>query len=803
VDDLKFGVRMLLRSPGTTIIALTTLALGIGANTAIFSIVNTVLLRPLPYADPDRIVVVGDRNQDGTVSNVGYTTYHDIKEQSAAFEALRVIRSWSPTLAEGGEAERLPAARVGAGFFSMLGVPPQLGRDFTSADDSPDGRRVIILSDRLWRRRFNADPNVIGREVPMNDVGYRVVGVMPPGFEPLVEAAFYQRAEIWAPVGYDVSERSACRSCQHLKAIGRIRRGVTPEQATADLNGIRERLKRAYPGDYSEGEMTAVPLGALISRPVRMPLLILLGAVGFVLLIACANVANLLLSRTIDRSREIAIRSALGAARGRLVRQLLTESTLLACAGGALGVAVAALCVRSVESVAPVTLPRLDRISIDRSVLAFAVGLSLLTGLVFGLLPALRGTSLRLRDALAFDSRTALGGGSTRVRRLLVVGDLALSLVLLTGAALMLQSVRAMMRADPGFHADGVVTAQFSLVGTAYREDAAVLAFQNRLLEKVSALPGVEAAALAGQVPMGKNYDTWGFHIEALMSANAADDPSVQRYSVSPDYFKTLQIPLRRGRLLSTSDTTNSLPVVVVSESTAALWPGGDAIGRRVRLGGPTAPWRTVVGVVADVRHASLDESASTGMYLPQAQITDSYLVLAVRSRTTHPENLIPAIREALRTLDPAVPVYDVARLDELVAASFADRRFVMQLLSAFSALALLLAAVGVYGVVSYSVSRRVRELGLRVALGAQPADILRLVMAGGLGTLAAGIGLGIAAAFAVTRVLNAMLYGVSANDPAAMLASTAMLVAVTLVAHWLPVSRALRVDPSVALRQD
>jgi predicted permease len=485
------------------------------------------------------------------------------------------------------------------------------------------------------------------------------------------------------------------------------------------------------------------------------------------------------------------------------MRQLLTESTLLAVAGGALGVALAAVCVRSVGSVAPVTLPRLDRIGIDRWVLAFALGLSLVTGVVFGLLPAVRGSRLRLRDALASDARTAVGGGSGRVRALLVVADLALSLVLLTGAALMLQSVRAMMRADPGFNADGVVTAQFSLVGTAYREDAAVLAFQNRLLERISALPGVEAAALAGQVPMGKNYDTWGFHIEGLMSANAADDPSVQRYSVSPDYFKALRIPLRRGRLLSTSDTTNSLPVVVVSESTAALWPGGEPLGRRVRIGGPSAPWRTVVGVVADVRHASLDEGVSTGMYVPQAQITDSYLVLAVRTRTTHPERLIPEIRAALGALDPTVPVYDIARLDELVAASFADRRFVMQLLSAFSTLALLLAAIGVYGVVSYSVSRRTRELGLRVALGARNADIVRLVLSGGAGTLAAGIGLGMAGAFATTRVLNAMLFGVSANDPAAMITSTIMLVGVTLSAHWLPVSRALRIDPSEALRQD
>jgi putative ABC transport system permease protein len=805
LQDARFGIRMLLRSPGFTIAALITLALGIGANTAIFSVVNTVLLRPLPYADPNRLVVLGDREQDGRASNIDFTTFSDIRDRNQTFESLALMRSWWPTLVAGGEAERLPAVRVSWTFFSMLGVRPALGRDFRPEEDRPDQRRVVILSDGLWRRRFAADPAVIGRTISMNDVSFQVVGVMPPDFEPLISGHFYAPAQIWAPVGYDTSQRDACRGCQHLKGLGRMRSGVTTDQAIADLNSIRRQLVVEHPTNYPPGDMTAVLLGDEIAGAVRTPLFVLFGAVGFVMLIACANVANLLLSRAMNRSREIAVRAALGAGRARLIRQLLTESTILGLAGGALSLAVAAVVVRSVATIAPVSIPRLDHVAIDGTVLAFTLAVSALTGLGFGLVPALRGSSFRLRESLASDTRTGTGAGSARARHLLVVADLALALVLLAGAGLMLKSVRALMLADPGFNVDGVVTAQFSLVGEAYREDAAVLAFQNRVLEKVRALPGVEAAALAGQVPMGKNWDTWGFHIEGVMHANTSEDPSVQRYSITPDYFRAMQIPLGRGRVINASDVTNGLPVVVISESTAKLWSGADPIGRRVRIAGLTSPWRTVVGIVGDVRHVSLDEDRqqSTAMYLPQSQVTDSFLVLTVKAKIAEPERLTPAIRGILKDLDPAVPIYDVARLDDLLARSFADRRFVMRLLGAFSVLALLLAAVGLYGVVSYTVSQRTREVGLRVALGARPSDILRLVFAGGLGTVATGLGVGLCGAFALTRFLDSLLFNVPANDPTTITAAVITLASVAVVAHWLPARRALRIDPAIALRED
>ena len=805
IKDTRFAVRMLIRSPGFAVAALLTLGLGIGANTAIFSIVHAVLLRPLPFSEPDRLFVVGDRDDDGSASNMGFTTFLDIRERSHTFETMALMRSWSPTLVANGEAERLQAVRVTSQFFSLLGVRPALGRDFRAEEDRPDRRRVLILTDSLWRRRFAADPAIIGRTVKMNDVSFQIVGVMPADFESLVAARFYVPAEIYSLVGYDVSQGDACRSCQHLKAFGRIKRGVSREQAVADLNAIRTQLRSEHPADYPPGEMTAVSLSDAIGGPVRTPLFVLLGAVGFVMLIACANVANLLLARAVNRSREIAVRSALGAGRARLVRQLLTESAILGLAGGALGLAIAAVSLGSVEAIAPVSIPRLDRAAIDGSVLAFTLFVSAVTGISFGLVPAIRATSLRLRESLTSDSRAGGGTGSTRARRLLVIGDLALAVVLLAGAGLMLRSVSGLMLADPGFEAHGVLTAQFSLIGEAYREDSAVLAFQNRVLEKVKALPGAEAAALAGQIPMGRDYDTWGFHIEGLSHANPSEDPDVQRYSVTPDYLRAMGIPLRRGRFITDADVTNGMPVMVISESTANLWSGADPIGRRVRTSASQSPWRTVVGIVGNARHSSLDEEdrKSAGFYLPQAQRTDSFLVLVVKAKTVEPEQLTREIRAIVKDLDPAVPIYSIARLDELVAKSYADRRFVMRLLGAFSVLALLLAAIGLYGVVSYTVLQRTRELGLRVALGARPLDILRLVLAGGLATVVLGLCIGLFAAFVLTRFLGTMLFQVDAADPVAIAGAVVTLGVVALAAHWLPARRALRVDPVVALRQE
>ncbi len=805
LQDFRYAVRTLARTPGFTFAALVTLALGIGANTAIFSVVNTVLLRPLPYQDPDRLVMIGDRDSDGSASNLGYATFQDFRDRSRTVPEMAAIRSWNPTLVAGGEAERLSAMRVSWNYFAMLGVRPALGTAFTAAEDRPDQWHVLLLSDGLWRRRFGADPGVVGRTVLMNDVSYRVVGVMPASFEPLVSARFYQPAELWAPLGYDASLNYACRSCQHLKALGRIGAGANATQARAELNTIRGQLAASYPSDYPPGDMALVRLQDEIAGPVRPVLYVLLGAVGLVLLIACANVANLLLARAMNRSREMAVRSALGAGRARLIRQVLTESVTLSLAGGTLGVALAAVMLGSVATLAPVSIPRVDRASIDPAVLGFALLLSVVTGVLFGLVPALRVSRESLQTTLALDSRASVGGSSNRARGLLVVGDLALALVLLASAGSMVKSVVRLMGVNPGFNTDRLLTLQFSLIGTRYREDAAVVAFVDSALDRIRAIPGVEAAAAAGQIPLGGNGDTWGFHIEGRIKPNPSEDPAVERYSVTPDYFRVLGIPLLKGRVITYADRADSLQVLVISESTAkTLWPGEDPIGRRVRIGdAATGPWRTVVGVAGDVRHASLAAPPTLQMYLAQAQVTDSYLVLAVRERLAAASPSAPQIRAVFREMDPAVPIYAVATMEELAGKSVAERRFVMRVLGGFAALALLLAAIGLYGVVSYTVAQRTREVGVRMALGARPADILRLVLRSGATTVAAGLAVGVTGALLAMQSMRALLFDVSASDPATVAGAVGALSVVALAAHVIPARRALRVDPVIALRQD
>ena len=804
-QDVRYGVRMLRRTPGFTAPALVTLALGIGANTAIFTVVDAVLLRPLPYADPDRLVTVGDRTPDGFSSNVGFATVLDWRERSRSFEHLAMMRSWMPTLVANGEAERLPAVRVSWNYFVMMGVRPALGRGFTADDDRPDHWRVLLLSDALWRRRFNADPAVVGRTVVMNDREYRVIGVMPRTFEPLDAERFYNAsAELWAPIGYDLKGDSSCRGCRHLRGFGKLKPGVSVEDATAEMNAIREQMRREHPNDYDAGTIAVVPLRDALTGNVRAALLVLLAAVGFVLLIACANVANLLLARSVARQRELALRAVLGAGRARIVRQLLTESFLLSAGGAIAGALFASFAVQALATLAPVSLPRVDRIVVDARVLAFTAGLAILTSLVFGLVPAWRGGAAGAQRTLAVDSRGSVGGRS-RARSVLVVADLALALVLLAGAGLMLRTVVALTQANPGFNPSGLLSLQFSLVGKAYAEDSAVLAFQDRTLQRLRALPGVTGAALAGQIPFGGNADCAGFHANGRMKPTTVDDPCIERYGVTPDYFRVMDIPVLAGRGFNDTDAATGQPVMVVSQATAKAVFGTDsALGAQVRIGDAArGPWRTIVGVVADVHHDDLTAPVTPAMYLPEAQFTDSYLVAVVKFIGTKPDVLAAPARAVLRELDPSVPVYDVATVSSLIDKSASQRLFVMRLLAGFAIISVLLAAIGLYGVVSYGVAQRTREVGVRVALGAQRRDVLRLVLSGGLSLVAVGVVLGVAAAFMTTRFLGTLVFGVSPADPLTFAAAATVLTVVALMAHWVPVRRALRIDPASALRAE
>ena len=620
--DTLYAARLLRRSPGFAAIALITLALGIGANTAIFSVLNAVLLRPLPYADPDRLVLIGERGPTGSAGNVGYTTFLDWRDRSHAFEEMALIRSWIPTLITNGEPERISGLRVSANFFHMLGVKPMVGRDFTAAEDTPDLWRVVIVSDGLWRRRFGADPSVVGRVVTMNDLQYTIIGVMPPSFEPLISERFYQRADMWALVGYDRSLPSACRSCQHLKALARINAGVPIEAARADIDAVQAQLRRELPSEYTPGAMTLVALRDELTGGMRPVLGVLMGAVGFVLLIACANVASLLLARIARREHDLALRAALGASRARLVRQMMVESALLAIAGGAIGMAVSAVTVPLLVHLTPSTIARLADAKMDVRVLAFSSAISLATAFLFGLLPAIRASRIDLQASLHGDGRKTAHAPTSVARRLLVAADVAMAVVLLVGAGLMIKSVERLLGVNPGFDPDHVLTMQISMVGQAYRQDDAVVAKTDAMVARLRALPGVEAAAAAGQIPLGGNGDTWGFHIEGRPAG--PEDPSVERYSVTPEYFSVMRIPLRRGRLFTGADRAGAEAVMLIGEQTArALWPGADPIGQHVKIGGLTGPSRTIVGIVGDVRHHALAAPPTMQMYTPQAQVTD------------------------------------------------------------------------------------------------------------------------------------------------------------------------------------
>ncbi len=804
-QDVRYGLRILRRAPGFTAAALATLALGIGANTAMFSVVDAVLLRPLPYVDPDRLVTVGDRTATGFSSNVGFATVVDWRTRSRSFEALALTRGWGPTLVLDGVAEVVPSARVSWNYFDLLGIRPALGRGFTADDDRGTHWRVLLLSDRFWRQRFGADPAAVGRTLRLNDTDFQIVGVMPASYEALVEEKYHQgRADIWAPIGYDLNGPSSCRSCRHLRAFGRLKPGVTVAAATAEMNAIREEMRHEFPTDYESGSIALVPLNRALTSTVRDALTVLMAAVGFVLLIACANVGNLLLARSVARQRELTLRAVLGAGRARLFRQLFTESALLSIGGASAGIALAAAAVAALKRFAPVALPRLGDVGIDGRVLAFTAVTSIAATLVFGLMPVVRAGAGGAHGALAVDSRSSVGGRS-RLRGALVVADLMLALVLLAGAGLMLRTVAALARVSPGFAPERVLSFQFALSGRAYTDNAAVLAFQERAVEQLRALPGVEAAALAGQIPFGGSGDCWGFHVQGRLKANPADDPCVERYGVTPDYLRIMNIAVLSGRGITAADTASSAPVLVITRSTAReVFGSDDPIGARVRVGPhESGPWRTIVGVVADVHHADLTETPSPAMYTPQSQLPDSGLTAVVKAATADAATLQAPARAAIRGLDAAVPVSAFATLADLVAASAARQQFVMRLLAGFAIVSLTLAAVGLYGLVAYSVTQRTREVGVRVALGARRADVVRVVLSSGLRLVALGVALGVAAALAASRSLGSLVFGVSPSDPATFAGAAAVLVGVALLAHWIPVRRALRIDPATALRAE
>ncbi len=804
MQDLRYALRTLSKSPGFSAVAIATLALGIGANTAIFSVVHGVLWRPLAFREPERLVTLQERDKDGNADNTGYLTYLDWRAKNRSFEDIAVMSYWSPKLsAEAGvAAERLEGMRVSDGFFELLGVRPALGRLLLPSEQIRGNHHVVLLSDGLWKRRFGTDPVLPGKTIHLGDTPYLVAGILSPEFESVFSSDPSRPAEIWAPLAYDASLPWTCRDCRHLRAIGRLKKNVTLAQASADMLSISQELVRQYPTEYGAPGVFVTPFSKALTGSARPSLLTLLAAVGFVLLIGCANVASLLLSRAGQRRKEIAVRTALGASRARIARLFMVEALVLALAGGALGLIAASATLQTLVALAPGDLPRTAAVRLDVVVLLFTLGISLVTGLLFGAVPALRFARLDPEPVLRGATGGSAGRSSRRFAGSLVVFDVALALVLLSGALLLVASASRLLHVDPGFRPEGLLTLEVDVSGKAYEKDPAIRAFYDRVLGRVAALPGVTGVGAVSQLPLGGNYDGYGVHAEDKPSANPQHDPSADRYAVSPDYLRTMGIPILRGRGIEPSDGPDSAPVVLVNDTLARrLWPAEDPVGKRVKVGGDDGPWRTVVGVARGVPHKGLDAPPTPQIYLPRAQWVDSGMVVVVRAKD--PAQLTSAVRAAVAAVDPDQPVMHVATMPQVIATSASSRRFSAGLLATFAALAMLLTSVGIFGVLSGFVQQRTREIGIRVALGADRGSIARLISARTLRLALAGIGLGLLGSLWLGRGLRGQLFHVAPHDPFLLLAGAVLILAIALAASLGPMRRATRVDPMTALRAE
>jgi putative ABC transport system permease protein len=797
--DLRFAARRLRAESVFTVVTVLTVALGIGATTAIFSAVNPILFEPLPYPDAGRIVTISEIGSDGSRNDGTFGMYRGLAERARSFEALAVFKPWQPTMTGPDQPERFDGQRVSADYFRCLGVSPRLGRDFQKADDRLNGPNVVILGDRLWRRRFGGDRTIIGRQITLDDSSYAVAGVMPKGFENVLAPS----AELWAPLQYDMSQGRAWG--HHLRMVGRLRPGVGVRQAAREVDMVGHAvLKEQHPETYGRDvKLVAASLHDDVTRGVKPALLAILGAVILVLVIACVNVTNLLIARGVRRRGEFALRAALGAGRNRLIRQLFTECLLLAAMGGAAGMAVARLGVRALVTLSPPGLPRLGAIGVDGAVLLFGLGVTALTGVAFGLIPALQAARSDPHLELQHGSRRS-AGGHRRARSALVVAEVALALVLLVSSGLLLRSLGRLFAVAVGFDSSHLLTLQVQTSGHRFDGEGATYRFFAQALEEVRRVPGIEAAAFTSQLPLSGDLDEYGVHFEAG-PARPAQSYSAFRYAVSPGYVETMRIPVRRGRPLEETDRVGAPFVALISESLARLrFPGANPIGQRLRIGPAEGPPYTIVGVVADVRQMSLAVSQSDAVYIPASQwlFADPAMSLVVRGRGDAAA-LAPAVRAAVWSVDKDQPVVRVATMDSLLAASQAERRFALILFEAFSLAALLLAAAGIYGVLTGSVAERTREIGVRSALGATRRDILALVVRQGMRLTGLGVAVGVAGAAAATQAIAAMLFGVSRVDPVTYLAVIALLAGVAVIACGVPAWRAARVDPASTLRAE
>ena len=817
-QDVRYGARMLLKNPGITIVVIIALALGIGANTAIFSVVNTVLLRPLPYAESERLVFLNEKSPVLDEMSISYPNFIDWRAQNQTFEKMGVYNRASYNLTGTGEAERIVTGQVSADLFSVLRVNALHGRVFTNEEDQPGGTPVVVLSYGLWQRRFGGQTSVLNQAITLNSKSYTVIGVMPESY------LYPSRVEMWVPVGQLSDQPSWKQRGNHpgLYGVARLKPGATFEQAEADMNTIAANLAKQYPDTNSSNGVRLRPLLEIFVTDVRQALWVIFGAVGFVLLIACANIANLLLARATARKKEMAIRTAVGASRWRIVRQLLTESILLSLIGGTVGLVLARWGVDLILYVSPNAIPRSREIGLDWTVLAFTVGISFMTGILFGLIPAIQAGDVDVHETLKESGRGT--SGRQWLRSSLVVVEVATTLVLLIGAGLMIRSFYLLQKVNPGFSHEHLTSFSVSLPQKKYATEETRASFYNRLLDNIRGLPGVETAAAASGLPLGNNGWQTSFVVDGQPPPPREQVPLMEACLVTPDYFRAMNIPLLRGRVFSDSDDRSHLAgrdlskidenrrptvalnsIVIDEEFAKRHWPNEEAVGKRIRLGGldPDAQVLEVIGVVGRVKMESLNQNSDRVQgYFPFNQVPQGGMTVVIKG-ASDPNQLISSVRGAVKEIDPDQPIYNPRTMDEIRAESVAPERLNLTLLSLFAGIALVLAIVGIYGVMSYSVTQRTHEIGIRMAIGARPFDVFKMILGDGMKLALIGVVLGLAGAFALTRLMATMLFGVEPTDATTFGAISILLITVALLACYLPGRRATKVEPTISLRYE
>jgi predicted permease len=806
-QDLRLGVRLVVKNFGFTILVVITLALGIGGSTAIFSVVNAVLLRPLPYEDPDRLVMLSERSERLEQMSVSLPDYYDWRERNTVFQEIAVYRRQSFNLTGVGEAERIDGAAVSASLFPTLGVSMIAGRPILSQDDQPGANPVAVISYGLWQRSFGSDQSLVGNTLSLNGMSFTVVGIARPDFK------FPRSAELWVPLGLSADRLMNRGSHLGTRVIARLNPGVTVDQARANMQSIAQQLETQYP-DTNEGiGVNIIQMNEEIVGGIRLTLLVVFGVVGFVLIIACANVANLLLVRASARQKEFAVRTALGASRLRLVRQLLTESLVLALIGGTLGFLLALWGNHILISLSPDNIPRIQEVSLDGRVLAFALFASILTGIIFGLAPALQASKLDIHETLKEGSNRSTGGVyRTRIRNTFVVTEVCIALVLLVSAGLVARSFLKLLEVDLGFYPDNVMTMQMSLPQSKYSDGEKVLGFYEEVVRRVQALPGVQAASASSSLPLSQGIENY-FVVEGQPNSGGVEGYMGIYQAVTTDYFGAMGTSLLKGRYFASGDSRDAPGVVIVSDAMVKrFWPNEEPVGKRIKVGGGSAsdlPWLSVVGVVKGVKQYGVNLESEMQIYVPFNQLPMPIVgpvagngFLVIRSSSAN-QSLSSAVRSEIRQLDNDLPVYNVKSMDQLIAESISWQRFAMLLLVIFAAVALVLTVIGIYGVVNYSVTQRTHEIGVRIALGARHGDVIRLVVEQGLRLAVAGVALGVIAALILTRILSSLLYGVSATDPLTYAGTAILLIAVAMVASYIPARKASRLDPMIALRYE